>query len=383
MKPIYLDYNATTPVDPRVVDAMKPFFTEKIGNPSSNTHAFGWEAAETVEIARESIAKNIGAENKKTIIFTSGATESNQLAIKNLVHSAGKKVHLITQKTEHKCVLDACTEMEKEGHEVTYLDVDKDGKVNPQEVLKAMKPNTLLCSIMLANNEIGTIQPIREISKICHEKGVWLHSDAVQAVGKIPVDVQKDGIDLMSLSGHKIYGPKGIGALYISKKIPIRTFHRPGTLNVPGIVGLAKALEIAMAELPTEQKRLRGLQDRLMTELLKLEGAHLNGPKSERLPNNLNFSFDFVKNDDLITAVPELAIASGSACASDLPEPSYVIRAITTDENRLNGAIRMGLGRGTTREDIDKANQLIAKAVGKLRKEKIWLKDNASPKSDR
>lgn len=368
MKPIYLDYNATTPLDPRVFEAMKPWFLEKFGNPSSATHAYGWEAAEIVELSRESIAKNIGAEDKKTILFTSGATESNNFAIKSVARGAGHKVHLITQKTEHKCVLDACTEMEKEGHQVTYLDVDQDGKVAPQAVLKAIKSNTLLCSIMMANNEIGTLQPIRKISKICHDKGVWIHCDAVQAVGKIPVDVQKEGIDLMSISGHKMYGPKGIGALYISKKIPRDyQFLRPGTLNVPGIVGLAKTLEICVQEMSSESKKLKKWRDQLIASFQKINGAHINGSVTDRLPGNINVSFDAVKNDDLITAVPELAIASGSACASDLPEPSYVIRAITNDKQRINGAMRIGLGRWTTEEDIDRASKLISNAVKKIK----------------
>ncbi|MDO8519495.1 MAG: cysteine desulfurase family protein [Deltaproteobacteria bacterium] len=381
MKPIYLDYNSTTPVDPRVFEAMKPYFTEKFGNAASATHAYGWEAAEMVEMARESIANNIGADDKKTIFFTSGATESNNLAIKGLARGAGKKIHIITQKTEHKCVLDSCAEMEKEGHQVTYLDVDADGKVSPEAVTKAIRPNTLLCSIMFANNEIGTIQPIREISKICHEKGVWLHSDAVQAVGKIPVDAQKDGIDLLSLSSHKIYGPKGIGALYVSKKIPLRAFSplshgggherglRSGTLNVPGIVGLAKALEICMAEMPEEAKRITALRDRMIAAFKKMKGAHLNGHPTDRLPGNINVSFDGVKNDDLISALPELAIASGSACASGEPEPSYVIQAITSDRQRRDGAIRIGLGRWTTEEEIDRASELIINAVHRIMKD--------------
>ncbi|MBI2340214.1 MAG: IscS subfamily cysteine desulfurase [Deltaproteobacteria bacterium] len=381
MKPIYLDNHATTPVDPEVFRAMEPYFCEKFGNSASKSHAYGWKACEAVQIARESIAKNIGAESPKTIIFTSGATETNNMVIKGIARTSKKKpVHIITQATEHKCILESCREIEQEGHEVTYLGVDHDGLVDPDDVKKAIRPNTLLCSVMYANNEIGVIQPIAEISKICHEKGIWLHSDAVQAVGKIPVDMKKDGIDLLSISAHKMYGPKGIGALYIARtNPPIRLsplIHggghenglRAGTLNVPAILGLAKALEICTAKMPEESKRLKGLRDYFVREITRrIDHTFLNGHPTRRLPHNANVSFAYVKDTDLIMALPELAVATGSACASDSTEPSYVLRALGVGEDRADSSIRFGLGRFTTKEEIDVALECIVKAVEKLR----------------
>ncbi|MBI4412575.1 MAG: IscS subfamily cysteine desulfurase [Deltaproteobacteria bacterium] len=385
MKPIYLDYHATTPVDAEVLRAMEPYFCEKFGNAASKSHAYGWETEEAVQMARESIAKNIGAESSKSIIFTSGATETNNMVIKGIVHAAKKKpAHIITQVTEHKCIIESCREIEKEGHKITYLGVDHDGLVDPDDVKNAIRPNTILCSIMAANNEIGVIQPIREISKICREKGVWFHSDAVQAVGKIPVDVQRDGIDLLSLSAHKIYGPKGIGALYIAKaNPPIRLSplihggshengRRAGTLNVPGIVGLAKALEICVKKMPEESKRLGLLRDRLAGEIIRrIDHTYLNGHPTKRLPHNANISFSYVRDTDLIMALPELAVATGSACASGTNEPSYVLRALGIGEDRANSSIRFGLGRQTTKEEIDEAVEYIVRAVEKLRKKSL------------
>lgn len=380
-RPIYLDYNSTTPTDPKVLEAMKPFFSESFGNAASQAHMYGWEAEETVEQARQTVADLIGAKSKKNIIFTSGATESNNMVIKGIVHGARKKpVHIITQKTEHKSILDSCREIEKQGHEVTYIDVDSDGLVDPNDVKKAIKENTILCSVMKANNEIGTIQPIEEIASICHKKNVLFHSDAVQAVGKIPVDVQEEGIDLLSLSGHKIYGPKGIGAFYIARRSPPiiispllhggghETGKRSGTLNVPGIVGLAKALELCFDEIPREAQRLAKLRDSFIREIQsKIEGSHLNGHPTKRLPNNINISFDGIKADELILAVPEIAISSGSACSSGSPEPSYVISALTNSKERVNAAIRLGLGRWTTKENLDVALNCLTRAVEKIR----------------
>ena len=400
-KPIYLDYHATTPADPEVLRAMEPYFCKKFGNAASKSHAYGWETEEAVQIARESIAKNIGAESPKLIIFTSGATETNNMVIKGIARGAKKKpIHIITQATEHKSILESCHEMEKEGHEVTFLGVDHDGLVDPDDVKKAIRPNTLVCSVMFANNEIGVIQPIREISKICREKGVWFHSDAVQATGKIPVDVQKDEIDLLSISAHKMYGPKGIGALYIAKagsppraNPPIRlaplihgggheTGWRAGTLNVPGIVGLAKALDICIKKMPEESKRLKTLRDYFVGEIInRIDHTYLNGHPTKRLPHNANISFSYIKDTDLIMAVPELAVATGSACASGTNEPSYVLRALGVGEERANSSIRFGLGRQTTKEEIDEAIDCLVKAVEKLRGKSLQYEMKVKSKS--
>lgn len=383
--PIYLDYNATTPMDPSVLEAMTPYFTEKFGNEASRTHVYGWEAFEAVKQAREIISKCIGAQNLEEIIFTSGATESNNLAIKGLVRASGKKpAHIITQKTEHKCILESCTTLEKEGHQVTYLDVSPEGLVSPDDVKKNIRENTVLCSIMTANNEIGTLQPIAEIAAICHAKGVLFHSDTVQAVGKIPLNVQKEGIDLMSLSGHKIYGPKGIGALYIALKkppIPLQALleggghernKRSGTLNVPGIVGLGKALEICCEEREKESARLTHLRYYFIKTLRqKCEGIRLNGHPTLRLPNNINLTIDYVPAEELISATPELAFSTGSACGSGEPEPSYVIKALGLSEEQGKSTVRFGLGRWTTRENIDYAVDKISQAVKKIRGQSI------------
>ena len=377
---IYLDHHATTPLDPEVLKAMMPYFTEKFGNPASLTHAFGWEAEAAVDLARESIAKSLNSPSKDTIFFTSGTTEANNMVLLGLAHHSAKPIHIITQKTEHKCVLETCKALQKEGHEVTFLDVDELGVVKMDDLKKSFKPHTLLCSIMTANNEVGTIQPVREIGKLCREHKVYFHTDSAQAVGKVPVDVVKDNIDFLTFSGHKIYGPKGVGGLFISPQVhhPLKplTFGggqekglRSGTLNVPGIVGLAKALEISIQNMSEETARLQSLRSFFMEEILKsIPGTKLNGPLTKRLPHNINFSFEGVKSDDLIRSLPQIAIASGSACGSGNVEPSYVISAMTHDPKRATGSIRIGLGRWTTQEEVDKAAGLIIDKVKKLRK---------------
>jgi cysteine desulfurase len=378
---IYLDYNATTPVDPRVFEAMRPYFSEKFGNPASRTHRIGWEAEEAVEQARTQVARLIGAESSKTIVFTSGATESNNTVIKGVLWAQKKRpAHVITQKTEHKCVLDSCKEMEKQGHEVTYLDVDRHGLVDPEAVHGAFRENTVLVSVMWANNEIGTIQPVAEIGRIARERGVLFHSDAVQAVGKIPVDVEAAGIDLLSVSAHKMYGPKGVGALYIRRRNPpVRItplLHgggheggkRSGTLPVPNIVGLGAACEIAAGEMQAESARLAKLRDRLRDALLaRLDHVEQNGHPTQRLPNNLNLSFRYLEAESLIMGMPEIALASGSACTSGSVEPSYVIKALGGDEERAHSSIRFGLGRWTTEAEIDETVETLVKTVQQLR----------------
>ena len=383
--PIYLDANSTTPMDPEVLAAMTPYFCEKFGNPESRAHAYGWQAAEAVDQARKTIAKSMGTSHDQGIIFTSGATESNNLVIKGIVHASNKKpAHVITQKTEHKCILDSCAELEKEGHEVTYLNVDFEGKVSLKDLAAAIQKNTVLCSIMTANNEIGTLQPIKEMASLCHAKNILFHTDAVQAVGKIPLDVESIGIDFLSLSGHKIYGPKGIGALYIAKKNPpIKIYPllhgggqergiRSGTLNVPGIVGLAKALEIAVGKMPEEKKRLSELRDYFINEVFKkIELVRVNGSRIERLPNNISFTFDFVKADELISSIQELAFSTGSACSGGSNEPSYVIAALGLDKKSVLSTVRFGLGRWTTLQEIDFAVDKLSRAVKKLRNQSL------------
>ncbi len=385
LRPIYLDYNATTPMDPRVLEAMIPYFSEKFGNEASRTHLYGWEACEAVKQAREIIAKCIGAQNPEEIIFTSGATESNNLAIKGLVRASGKKpAHIITQKTEHKCILESGAALEREGHQVTYLDVSPEGLVDPHDVKKNIRDHTVLCSIMTANNEIGTIQPIAEIAAICHSRGVLFHSDAVQAIGKIPVNVEQEGIDLMSISAHKIYGPKGMGALYVGLKkppIPLQALmdgggherkKRSGTLNVPGIIGLARALEICCEEREKESIRLIALRDHFIKTLQqKCEGIRLNGHPTLRLPNNINLTIDYVPAEELITSLPELAFSTGSACGSGEPEPSTVIKALGLTDEQANATVRFGLGRWTTKENIDDAVDKISESVKKIRGQSI------------
>ena len=377
--PIYLDYQATTPTDPRVVDAMLPYFTQKFGNPHSRNHGYGWEAEEAVETAREQIATLVNADPRE-IIFTSGATESNNLALKGVMHfHKAKKNHLITCVTEHKCVLDSARHLELEGFEVTYLPVKPDGLIDLEVLAAAITPRTALVSVMAANNEIGVIQPVAEIGALCRAKGVYFHTDAAQAVGKIPMDVEAMKIDLMSISGHKIYGPKGIGALYVRRKPRVRLeamIHgggqergmRSGTLPTPLIVGLGEACAIAQKEMPEESVRLEGLRDRLYRGITeKLPEVYLNGDLAHRLPGNLNLSFAYVEGEGLMMGIKDLAVSSGSACTSASLEPSYVLRALGVNEELAHTSIRFGLGRFTTVDEIDMAVEQVVSAVNRLR----------------
>jgi cysteine desulfurase len=379
--PIYMDNHATTPVDKRVLEAMLPYFSEKFGNAASRNHSFGWEGEEAVDKARNQIASLINAKSKE-IIFTSGATESDNLAIKGVVEFYREKGnHVITCVTEHKAVLDSCKALERTGKAtVTYLKVDKYGMVDPDDVRKAITDKTVLISIMYANNEIGTIHPIAEIGKIAKEKGVIFHCDAVQAVGKIPVDVEKDNIDLLSLSAHKIYGPKGVGGIYVRSKGPrVRITPqmdggghergmRSGTLNVTGIVGLGKACEIAQADMTEDNVRLIELRDKLQAGIYeRLDEVYLNGHPTERLPGNLNVSFAYVEGESLLMGMNDIAVSSGSACTSATLEPSYVIRALGTDEELAHSSIRFGLGRFNTEEEVDFVTERVCKEVKRLR----------------
>jgi cysteine desulfurase len=378
--PIYLDNHATTPVDPRVVDTMLPYFTEKFGNAASRNHAFGWAAEEAVEIARAQIAKLINA-SPKEIIFTSGATESNNLAIKGVAEMYREKGnHIITQVTEHKAVLDTCKRLEKYGYEVTYLPVQKDGRINLDDLRKAITPKTILISIMYANNEIGVVQPIEEIGKIAKEKGVFFHVDGVQAAGKIPVDVQRDGIDLLSISAHKIYGPKGVGALYVRRKNPRVQLSaiidggghergmRSGTLNVTGIIGLGKACELCQQEMVQETAKLSRLRDRLKEGIMsKLDECYINGSMEHRLPHNINISFAFVEGESLLMGINDIAVSSGSACTSATLEPSYVLKALGVGEDLAHTSIRFGIGRFNTEEEVDYVVGRVVETVNRLR----------------
>ena len=379
--PIYMDNHATTPLDKRVLEAMLPYFTERFGNAASRNHSFGWEAEEAVDKARGQIAGLIHAQSKE-IIFTSGATESDNLAIKGVLEFYNEKGnHIITCVTEHKAILDSCRALERGGKAtVTYLPVDKYGMIDPEAVRKAITDKTVLITLMYANNEVGTIHPIAEIGKIAKEKGIVFHSDATQAVGKIPVDVEKDGIDLMSLSGHKIYGPKGIGAIYVRSKGPrVRLTPqmdggghergmRSGTLNVTGIIGLGKACEIAGSEMLEENRRLHELRDKLQAGIFeRLDEVYLNGHPTERLPGNLNVSFAYVEGESLLMGISDIAVSSGSACTSATLEPSYVIRALGTDEELAHSSIRFGLGRFNTEEEVDYVTARVSKEVKRLR----------------
>jgi cysteine desulfurase len=378
--PIYMDNHATTPVDPRVVETMLPYFTEKFGNAASRNHSFGWAGEEAVETARAQVASLIGA-TPKEIIFTSGATESDNLMIKGVAEMYREKGnHIITQAIEHKAVLDTCKRLEKYGYEVTYLPVQKDGRVDPEDVRKAITPKTILITIMYANNEIGVINPMAEIGKIAKEHGIIFAVDGVQAVGKIPVDVQKDNIDLLSISGHKIYGPKGVGALYVRRRNPRVQLSasidggghergmRSGTLNVTGIAGLGKACEIAQQDMPKEAERLRGLRDRLRKGLeAKLDEVFINGSMEYRLPNNLNMSFAYVEGESLLMGINDIAVSSGSACTSATLEPSYVLKALGVGEDLAHTSIRFGLGRFNTEEEVDYVVEKMAQVVIKLR----------------
>jgi cysteine desulfurase len=378
--PIYMDYHATTPVDQRVVDAMLPYFHEKFGNAASRNHSFGWAAEEAVENARAQIARLINA-TPKEIIFTSGATESNNLAIKGAAEMYREKGnHIITQVIEHKAVLDTCKRLEKYGYEVTYLPVGKDGRIDLDDLQRAITPKTILISIMYANNEIGVIQPIQEIGKIAKEKGILFHTDGVQALGKIPVDVQRDNIDMISLTAHKLYGPKGVGALYVRRRNPRVQLSaqidggghergmRSGTLNVPGIVGFGKAAELCQIEMAEESTRLRGLRDRLKdTIFAKLDEVYINGSMTHRLPHNINISFAFVEGESLLMGINDIAVSSGSACTSATLEPSYVLKALGVGEDLAHTSIRFGLGRFNTLEEVDYVTNRVIEVVQRLR----------------
>lgn len=378
--PIYLDNNSTTPMDPRVLEAMTPYFLEDFGNAASRNHPFGWKAEEAVDYAREQVAKLIGADPKE-IIFTSGATEGDNLGIKGVYEMyASKGNHIITATTEHKAVLDTCKHIEKSGGEVTYLEVKADGLIDLKELEAAIKPTTILIAIMYANNEIGVIQPVRAISAIAKKNGVLFFTDAVQAVGKIPVDVNKDGIDVMAFTAHKMYGPKGVGALYVRRKNPRvkvtaqmdggghERGMRSGTLNVPGIVGFGKACEICMNEMEVDTKRIIILRDKLENELMKLEEAYINGSKEHRLPHVTNISFKHVEGEGLLMGFNKnIALSSGSACTSASLEPSYVLKALGLGDDLAHSSLRFGLGRFTTEEQIDYTVNAISETVLKLR----------------
>jgi cysteine desulfurase len=378
--PIYMDYHATTPVDPRVLEAMMPFFTEKFGNAASRNHPFGWEAEEAVEAARKQVADLIGA-NAKELIFTSGATESNNLAIKGVAEMYREKGnHIITCVTEHKAVIDTCKKLEKQGLRVTYLPVQKDGRISLDELRAAITDKTILITIMTANNEIGVIQPIAEIGAIAKEKGILFHTDAVQAVGKVPFDVTALKVDLVSLSGHKIYGPKGVGALYVRRRNPRVLLAeqisggghergmRSGTLNVTGIVGLGKAAELCRLDMQKDADRLGKLRDRLNDGLHKnLDEIYINGSMEHRLPHNLNISFAYVEGESLLMGINDVAVSSGSACTSASLEPSYVLKALGAGDDLAHSSIRFGLGRWTTDEEVDYVIDKLTKVVRRLR----------------
>jgi cysteine desulfurase len=393
--PIYLDYHATTPVDPRVLEAMLPYFTKSFGNPASRGHVFGWEAEGAVDAARDQVARAMKT-SAREIVFTSGATESDNLAILGVAGLyRGKGGHVITAPTEHSAVLDPCRQLEREGFRIQYLEPGKTGEISPERVREALRDDTILVTLMLANNEIGTIQKIEEIGAICRERGVLFHTDAVQGFGKIPFDVEAMHVDLASISGHKIYGPKGVGALYVRGKNPRVRLHpivfggghekgmRSGTLNVPGIVGLGAAAELAVAEMPDESKRLRRLRARLHAALFgRIEGLTLNGPplpaiendgalsagvEERRLPGNLNVSFSGVEGEALLVSMKDVAVSSGSACTSASLEPSHVLTAIGVPADLAHASIRFGLGRWTSEEEVDYAAETAAAAVSRLR----------------
>lgn len=378
--PIYMDYHATTPMDPRVFAAMQPYFLEHFGNAASRNHSFGWEAEEAVEKARKQIAELIGA-TAKEIVFTSGATESNNLALKGVAEMyAEKGNHLITAATEHKAVLDTCKRLEKTGVRVTYLPVLQNGLVDLDMLREAITDKTILVSIMYANNEIGVVQPVAEIGKICKERGVLFHTDGVQAAGKIPVNVTADNIDLMSITGHKMYGPKGVGALYVRRRNPRVQLTaqmdggghergmRSGTLNVPGIAGFGEAAEISRLDMPEESKRLRFLRDKLRAKLEKeLDEVYINGTMESRLPHNLNISFAYVEGESLLMGINDVAVSSGSACTSATLEPSYVLKALGAGDDLAHSSIRFGLGRFNTEAEVDYVGSKVVDVVRKLR----------------
>src|SRR5450631_871896 len=395
--PIYMDNHATTPMDPRVLEEMLPYFMEKFGIAASRNHPFGWAAEEAVELSRERIAKLIGA-TAKEIIFTSGATESDNLAIKGVAEMYREKGnHIITAVTEHKAVLDTCKRLEKYGYRVSYLPVQKDGLIDLDELKRAMDDKTILVTIMAANNEIGVVQPIAEIGKLCHEKGVIFHTDATQYVGKVPMDVIKQNLDLVSISGHKMYGPKGVGALYVRRKNPRVQLApqidggghergmRSGTLNVPGIAGLGKACQICYEEMPQESCRMAGLRNRLRDKIMsRLDEVYINGSWEHRLPGNLNISFAYVEGESLLMGINDIAVSSGSACTSATLEPSYVLKALGTGDDLAHSSIRFGIGRFNTEAEVDYVADRVIETVERLRelsplyemaKEGINLKD--------
>jgi cysteine desulfurase len=376
--PVYLDYSATTPVDQRVAEKMIPFLTEHFGNAASRSHAFGWKAEEAVEEARAHVAALLNADPKE-IVWTSGATEGNNLAIKgaaNFYKTKGK--HIITQKTEHKAVLDTFRELERQGFEATYLEVDANGLISVEQLKAALRPDTILVSIMMVNNEIGVVQPVWEIAELCRAKGIIFHCDAVQGAGRLEIDVQKFKVDLLTITAHKIYGPKGIGALYVRRKPRVRIeaqIHggghergfRSGTLATHQIAGFGEAARLAKAEMASENERVRSLRDRLLKGIQDIEEAYVNGDLDQRIPHNLNVSFNFVEGESLIMAVKDLAVSSGSACTSASLEPSYVLRALGRSDELAHSSIRFTLGRFTTEDEIDFAIDLIKRKVAKLR----------------
>ena len=378
--PIYMDNHATTPMDPRVFEAMRPYFTELFGNAASRNHSFGWQAEEAVETARKQIADLVGA-NPKEIVFTSGATESDNLALKGVAEMyAEKGNHIITAATEHKAILDTSKRLEKNGYRVTYLPVQANGLIDLDMLREAITDKTILVSIMYANNEIGVIQPVAEIGRIAKERGVLFHSDAVQAIGKVPVNVIKDNIDLMSITGHKLYGPKGCGALYVRRRNPRVQLTaqmdggghergmRSGTLNVPSLVGLGKACDIARQEMPEESKRMAYLRDKLKNKLMtELDEVYINGTMDSRLPNNLNISFAYVEGESLLMGINDVAVSSGSACTSATLEPSYVLKALGAGDDLAHSSIRFGLGRFNTEEEVDYVGSKVVEVVRKLR----------------
>lgn len=376
--PIYLDYSATTPVDPRVAEKMIPFLVEHFGNPASRSHSFGWTAEAAVEEAREEVALLVNADPKE-IVWTSGATESNNLALKGAANFySGKGKHLITVKTEHKAVLDTCRELERQGFEVTYLDVQDNGLLDLEVLKAALRPDTIVVSVMFVNNEIGVIQPIAEIGEICRERGIVFHVDAAQATGKVEIDLSKLKVDLMSFSAHKTYGPKGIGALYIRRKPRIRLEaqthggghergFRSGTLATHQIVGMGEAFRLARIEMADENKRIGALRDRLLKGLSDIDQVFINGDMEHRVPHNLNISFAYIEGESMLMAIKDLAVSSGSACTSASLEPSYVLRALGRDDELAHSSIRFTLGRFNTEEEIDFAIKLLHEKIGKLR----------------
>jgi cysteine desulfurase len=378
--PVYMDNHATTPVDPRVLEEMLPYFKELFGNSASRNHSFGWAAEEATEIARERIAKLVGATTKE-IIFTSGATESDNLAIKGVAEMYREKGnHIITAVTEHKAVLDTCKRLEKYGFRVTYLPVQKSGLIDMDDLKRSIDDKTILVTIMAANNEIGVLQPWAEIGKLCRERGVLFHTDATQAVGKVPIDVNKDNIDIMSISAHKMYGPKGVGALYVRRKNPRVQLAaildggghergmRSGTLNVPGIVGLGKACALCHEEMPQESKKLSGMRDRLRDKIMgALDETYINGSYEHRLPGNLNISFAYVEGESLLMGINDIAVSSGSACTSATLEPSYVLKALGAGDDLAHSSIRFGIGRFNTEAEVDYVADRVIETVSRLR----------------